>query len=477
MVRSIKKQSFEGNIIMVGCGSIGQALLPLIHRHIENMHGCITVLSASESGRGIAERNGAQFIHSILTPGSYRNILNQYVRKGDFLLNMSVGVSSMDLIRFCYEKKMLYVDTSIEPWPGVFDNPMLELQDRTNYAIRNKLLKLATELGSDSPTAIVDHGANPGIVSHFVKQALISLNHQFGNPPVSPESREEWATLAKDLNISTIQISERDTQACQRPKRQGEFINTWSIEGFIDELMQPAECSFGTSEEILPKGAHEHQAGSGTIFLKRPGASTFARSWTPSTGGFQGMLISHDEVFSIADYLTIRTNNKITYRPTVMFVYHPCDDAMLSALELEGNGWVRQPKLRKLESDITEGRDELGVLLAGHQRNAFWFGSQLNIEKARQIVPYANATTMQVVAGAIAAIIWAIQNPTKGLVEPEALDYKQCLTIAKPYLGTLIEEYTDWTPLEGRGKYFAEKLDEQNPWRIQNIRSRQWFGD
>ncbi len=152
---------------------------------------------------------------------------------------------------------------------------------------------------------------------------------------------------------------------------------------------------------------------------------------------------------------------------------------MLSALELEGNGWVRQPKLRKLESDITEGRDELGVLLAGHQRNAFWFGSQLNIEKARQIVPYANATTMQVVAGAIAAIIWAIQNPTKGLVEPEALDYKQCLTIAKPYLGTLIEEYTDWTPpLEGRGgKYFAEKLDEQNPWRIQNIRSRQWFGD
>jgi homospermidine synthase len=184
MVRSIKKQSFEGNIIMVGCGSIGQALLPLIHRHIENMHGCITVLSASESGRGIAERNGAQFIHSILTPGSYRNILNQYVRKGDFLLNMSVGVSSMDLIRFCYEKKMLYVDTSIEPWPGVFDNPMLELQDRTNYAIRNKLLKLATELGSDSPTAIVDHGANPGIVSHFVKQALISLNHQFGNPPV-----------------------------------------------------------------------------------------------------------------------------------------------------------------------------------------------------------------------------------------------------------------------------------------------------
>ena len=119
----------------------------------------------------------------------------------------------------------------------------------------------------------------------------------------------------------------------------------------------------------------------------------------------------------------------------------------------------------------------LGVLLAGHEKNAYWYGSQLTIADARSHVPYANATTMQVTAGAIAAVMWAIKNPRRGLVEPENLDYEECLATAAPYLGRLIGEFTDWTPLDGRGRYFPEKLDVQSPWQLQNIRSRQWHGE
>jgi homospermidine synthase len=160
-----------------------------------------------------------------------------------------------------------------------------------------------------------------------------------------------------------------------------------------------------------------------------------------------------------------------------MFVYHPCDDAMLSALELEGRGWIPQPARRRLGADIVEGMDELGVLLAGHERNAYWFGSQLSIADARRHVAYANATTIQVTAGAIAAVLWAIRNPRRGVVEPEELDFEECLAIAEPYLGRLVGEFTEWTPLDGRGKYFPERLDVHNPWQFQNIRSRQWFGE
>ncbi len=56
-------------------------------------------------------------------------------------------------------------------------------------------------------------------------------------------------------------------------------------------------------------------------------------------------MMSHDEVFSIGDYFSLRVGGKCTYRPTVMFVYHPCDDAMLSVLELEGRGWQPQERL------------------------------------------------------------------------------------------------------------------------------------
>lgn len=473
--KKFEKIAFEGQVIMIGCGSIGKAILPLLGNHLPDVYGRMIVLSANEAGRKIVEKHGARFLHAILTPGNYRQKLTKYVRKGDLVLNLSVGVSSIDVIRFCAEMDALYVDTSIEPWDGVFDNPMLDLHDRTNFALRQDLLELAQELGSDSPTAVVDHGANPGMVSHFVKQALLDLNRDLGLQFPTPKTREEWAHLARQLEVTTIQISEKDTQAGGPHKKQGEVINTWSIDGYLDELMQPVELSVGTHEKQLPAGAREHQPGAGSIYLERPGASTFGRSWVPSTGGFQGMLVTHDEVFSIADYLSVRDKNQFTYRPSVMFVYHPCDAAMLSALELEGNGWMKQQQKRLLTLDITEGMDELGVLLAGHEKNAYWFGSQLNINEARKQVPYANATIMQVVSGALSAIVWAIQNPNRGVAEPEDLNHESVLKTADPYLGELTGHYTEWTPLDGRGKYFAEDLDDQDPWQFQNIRSQQWF--
>jgi homospermidine synthase len=465
---------FDGRVIMIGCGSIGQAIIPLLRRHLALRDDGLTVLAADEVGRGVAEAHDANFVHCHLKPGSYRRLLAQHLRAGDLLLNLSVDVSSIDLARYASEHDALYVDSSVEPWPGVFDNPMLDLRQRTNYLARDRALQLARELGPDSATAVMDHGANPGLVSHFVKQALLDLDRELRGGNTRPVCREDWARLARDLGITLIQISERDTQVAKWPKRPGEFVNTWSIDGFIDELMQPAELSLGTSEERLPRGARWHRRGSGTIYLPRPGGGTYARSWVPSIGGYQGLLMSHDEVFSIGDQLSLRENGRLTYRPTVMFVYHPCDDAMLSAHELEGRGWQLQPQQRRLGTDIVAGMDELGVLLAGHARNAYWFGSQLPIEEARRHVTFANATSLQVVAGVLAAITWAVRNPRRGVVEPDELDFEDCLAVAAPYLGRLTGVFTQWTPLQGRGELFPEDLDETQPWKLQNVRSRQW---
>ena len=68
--------------------------------------------------------------HCHLKPTSLDRQLRQYLRAGDLLLNLSVDVSSHDLVEWCAEQGVLYVDTSIEPWPGVFDNPMFSLRER-----------------------------------------------------------------------------------------------------------------------------------------------------------------------------------------------------------------------------------------------------------------------------------------------------------------------------------------------------------
>lgn len=180
-------------------------------------------------------------MHCHVKPGSFHRGLARHLRAGDLLLNLSVDVSSLDLVEWCADHGVLYVDTSIEPWPGVFDNPMLSLREPTNYLTRDRMLRLGRRLGPDAPTAIVDHGANPGMVSHFAKQGLRALERDLLPAAPRPALREDWAQLARDQGVVLVQVSKRDTQASERPKRPKEFVNTGSIDGFIDELMQPSE--------------------------------------------------------------------------------------------------------------------------------------------------------------------------------------------------------------------------------------------
>jgi len=121
------------------------------------------------------------------------------------------------------------------------------------------------------------------------------------------------------------------------------------------------------------------------------------------------------------------------------------------------------------EDEIVDGRDELGVLLYGHERNAFWFGSQLTIEEARELAPFQNATGLQVTSAVLAGMVWALENPEAGIVETDDMDHRRCLEIQYPYLGTIAGVYTDWTPLTGRPGLFAEDLDPDDPWQFRNV--------
>jgi homospermidine synthase len=121
-------------------------------------------------------------------------------------------------------------------------------------------------------------------------------------------------------------------------------------------------------------------------------------------------------------------------------------------------------------NEITGGIDELGVLLAGHKKNAYWFGSQLSVGEARKLAPFNSATSLQVTAAALSGMIWAIENPNRGIVEPDEMDFKRPLEICMPYLGSVVGKYTDWTPLHQRAELFEEELDRSDPWQFMNVR-------
>jgi len=334
------------------------------------------------------------------------------------------------------------------------------------------------------PTAVLEHGANPGLISHFTKQALLDIaarclaDRKFDAARAEKIQHHaaawEFNLLAYELGVKVIHCSERDTQITNRPKEVNEFVNTWSVEGFREEGTTTAEMGWGTHERELPALAFEHRDGPRSqICLARMGINTFVVSWVPPDHHIVGMIVRHGEAFTITEKLTVWQDGKAIYRPTVHYAYCPCDSAIVSLYELRGRDYNLQPRIRIMTDEITSGADILGALVMGHPYQSWWCGSDLDIEESRRLVPHQNATTMQVAISVVAACMWMLENPRRGVCVPDDLPHDYVLEISKPYLGTFISVASDWNPLQHYANAFhgfnRPQLDPSEPWQFKNF--------
>lgn len=466
--------TISGPVVMIGFGSIGRGTLPLIERHFTFDKSRMVVVDPVDTDRALLDERGIKYIQASVTKDNYKDLLGPLLTNGGgqgFCVNLSVDTGSVDIMEYCREIGALYIDTVVEPWLGFYWDNSGGAAARTNYALRETLLA-AKRRKPGGTTAVSTCGANPGMVSWFLKQALVNIAKDVGHAAPEPTTRDGWAKYMADLGVKGVHIAERDTQRAKTAKPFNVFVNTWSVEGFLSEGMQPAELGWGTHEAWMPENGRKHESGCGAaIYLLQPGANTRVRTWCPTLGAQYGFLVTHNESISIADYFTVRDGaGNATFRPTCHYAYHPANDAVLSLHELFGNGGHIQPQHHILtENEIVDGIDELGVLVFGHARNAYWYGSQLSVEETRRIAPYQNATGMQVTSAVLAGMVWALENPNAGIVEADEMDYKRCLEVQTPYLGPVNGFYTDWNPLADREKLFPENVDRKDPWQFRNV--------
>ena len=461
-----------GPIVMIGFGSIGRGTLPLIERHFDIDPERFVVIDPSDKDRDLLDRRGIRFVQAALTRDNYREILTPLLTAGagqGFCVNVSVDTSSRDIMALSRELGCLYIDTVAEPWAGFYFDKSKGPAARTNFALREQILDLRRKTPG-GPTAINCCGANPGMVSWFVKQALLNIAGDLGLQFDEPKTQPEWAGLMQRVGVKGIHIAERDTQRATSEKPMGVFVNTWSVEGFTSEGVQPAELGWGTHETWMPENAGRQGEDTLSVYLLQPGANTRVRSWCPTPGPQYGFLVTHNESISIPNFFTVRENGKVVYRPTCHYAYHPCNEAVLSLHEMFGQGGKVQGEHHILdEQEIVDGIDELGVLLYGHEKNAYWYGSRLSIEETRRIAPYQNATGLQVTSAVLAGMVWALENPQAGIVEADEIDFRRCLEVQMPYLGPVTGVYTKWTPLDGRPGFFPEDIDTSDPWQFRNV--------
>ena len=460
---------------MVGFGTIGQCLLPMLIDALAIEPARVHVLDGDDHWDAVrtwTERGVAYSVRRI-ERHNLGEVLGGLTDPGDVLVNVTVGVDSVELVNWCQGAGVAYVDSSIEPWGDVAWDSAQPVRERTEYVYHQIARRhAASHWNVDGPSAVVCHGANPGLVSHFVKAALCDLAHALDLEFEVPAAAAGWAVLAERTGTRVIHISERDTQISNEPKRPGEFVNTWSVPGFLEEASMPVEIGWGTHEKTLPPGARRHPSGPGNaIYISRASARAWVRSWVPLGGPIDGIAIPHSESITLSEYLTrYREDGTPVYRPTVVFSYLPCDGALASLHESVMRNWQAPDSERILNHDIVEGCDELGVLLLGHRLGGWWYGSQLDIHEARRLVPGNNPTAIQVAAGVLAALLWVIDNPRRSYLEPEALPHEEVLEVARPYLGPMVSAPTDWTPLKRRQTFFEEPgLDPEDPWQFANF--------
>lgn len=472
----MKKQvKFKGKILIIGCGSVSQCAIPLVLRLIDVPPKNVTIMDFADNRKRVKDsiKKGVKYVFDRVTEKNYKKLLAEYVGPGDLIIDLAWNIDCRAITTWCRDNEVLYVNTSVEEWDPYKDEQRNDPTKYTLYARHMEIRKMIAEDWGDNngTTAIVDHGANPGLVSHFTKKALLDIAKKIiaekpQDKRVKPLQNEiaakNFAKLAQLAGVKVIHISERDTQITGQPKQVNEFVNTWSIEGFYEEGVAPAELGWGTHEKYIPEGAFFHETGPrNQICLRTLGMRTWVRSWVPG-GEITGMVIRHGEAFSISDRLTVWDGDKAVYRPTVHYAYCPSDCAINSLRELEMRQYNMQEKQRIMSDEIIDGRDELGVLLMGHDFNSWWCGSLLSIHDARKSVPHQQATTLQVAISVVAASIWMIKNPKRGFLMPDDLDHEEILKISKPFITPFVSRAVDWTPLKNLNTKFT-KFDLPRP--------------
>ena len=479
---------FNRQVLFVGYGAVAQCTLPILVKHLNVPCGNITVMDFEDRTPQLKPwiDRGVRFVRQRIAPENLGRVLAKHVGPGDLLIDLAWNIDCCEIVGWCHDRGVLYINTSVEVWDPYDRSLYAHPTQRTLYHRHMHVRRMKAKRTEPGPTAVLEHGANPGLISHFAKHALIEIGERVLDDRKAAGAAAEqirqtildraFNRLAMTLGVKVIHCSERDTQISNRAKQVDEFVNTWSVEGFREEGTTTAEMGWGTHEKELPPLAYEHAEGPrNQICLAQMGINTWVRSWVPHYD-IRGMVVRHGEAFTISDRLTVWEDGRAVYRPTVHYAYCPCDAAIASLSELRGRDYELQPNVRIMDDDIVSGSDILGALVMGHAYNAWWTGSDLSIEESRRLVPHQNATTMQVAISVVAAVLWMIENPAMGVCVPDDLPHDYVLEISKPYLGKFISTPADWTPLKRLGNVFEgyadPPLDRDDPWQFKNFLDR-----
>lgn len=471
---------FEGRIVQFGFGAVGKSFYEKISKEIkynENKYFVITMdkfeFDAYANMGGIV----SNFIVSEVTKENFIQVFEPYLNSGDLLIDFADTVGTRDICEWCAKRNIMYINTGEADWPdhwySIFEENQLK------HTLKDKYM--GSEKTNKYPI-VLQHGNNPGLVSHFVKAAIeYIVNTQLKKDRHLKEliKKGKFNEAARALGVKMIHVNDIDLQEVKDNYSDSKLFSTWCTDSFWFEMLSKATANVGLHEKIdFENQCNYIDLEKGFLEFKKIAAEKKCRTYYPG-GTFDGFLVPHEETITIAKSLEVKENERVVYRPTVMFLYSPCvyatdylrnakvneypEPDMTKPLDCEnknGETIIRgylYPKNFEIvyQEKIASGTEYVGVLLMGDNFDPVWVGNRVELSflyKNKKASYWQTPTITPVAMSALAAVCWMIKNKEKGGIyfPDDIADYKYIIKTAEKYISKTIY------------KTFSKDILEQN---------------
>lgn len=459
---------FERTIVQLGFGAVGKSFFEKVREEIKFDENKYFVISRDKNEFEAFINLGGlvdNFIIQDINKDNFKIFFSKYLSEGDLLIDFADTVGTKDFIIWCAENNVMYLNTGEADWPenwySIFNENL----------IKNNLKKIYRNSKEYNKYPIVlQHGNNPGLVSHFLKAGIeYIVQTQFKKDKILKKLLKEskFNKIAQILGIRMIHVNDIDLQKVQDNFYKDKLFSTWCVDSFFFEMLSEATINIGTHEKIdFDKECKLLDYKNGFLEFKDLAIDKKCSTFYPN-GKFDGFLVPHEETITIAKSLEVEENGEIIYRPTVMFLYSPCDMAKeyfkkyrvgeykvplreypKNCENLDGNLVVRgfaYPKNSEIvyQEKIEAGTEYVGVLILGEKFKPVWVGNRIEksfLYKNKKDSYWQTPTITPVAMSALSAVCWMIKNKEKGDIyfPDDIMDYKYIIKKAEKYISKTI---------------------------------------
>lgn len=444
------KRDFSNNIFILGYGLVGKSVLRLLKKEINFDFKNLFVIEKNKEDIDEFLLEGGlkeNYLVYKVEEHNYQEIYKKHLSKGDALLDFSEEIKNIDSFTWCLENGVFYLSTSESCWPS--ENNTFSLYN--NFV---EIRELKKKYNNGYPSAVLQYGCNPGLVSTYAKLALREIIKTSSHPHIvekkedllSLVEQKKYAEVSRFLKIDTIVISDHDTSSVNGLDDENTTLyNTWSPSGLYDEAFARVELTLGTSfsHRKIKKDIYRFNKEDRYCMLNHIGVNTLEETYAPN-GKFFGHIIAHEETISLGQYLAIRNGRKkLKYMPSVYFIYRPSEIALKGLMKAKLLGNKTPSSFVRLSDNVVTGEEYVGVILNSTKYGTYYLGSGVEIKTLRKNFPRETPTIIQVTASAIAAFKWMIDHPNEGIILPEELPVDYIIENTKKYLGQYVFEEID----------------------------------